>query len=69
MESHDAVPRRHQVVRPRLADDAKELGMKHIGPLTAAVTVALTGLALATPAVAAPTSGSPTTIKVETSHG
>lgn len=43
--------------------------MKHIGPLTAAATVALTGLALATPAVAAPAAGSPTTIKVETSHG
>ena len=42
--------------------------MKHIGPLTAAATVALTGLAVATPAVAAP-AGSPTTIKVETSRG
>jgi hypothetical protein len=43
--------------------------MKHIGPLTAAATVALTGLGLATPAVAAPAAGSPTTIKVETFHG
>ena len=43
--------------------------MKHIGPLTAAATVALTGLALTTPAVAAPAAGSPTAIKVETYHG
>ena len=43
--------------------------MKHIRPLTAAATVALTGLALAAPAVAAPAAGSPTAIKVETFHG